>query len=69
MTVYISIAGETRTKRVMLGLGHVIFTICHVAALYFDTSYLLITIPVHLIYAAVALANLDSSVPRPNPRH
>jgi hypothetical protein len=61
----ISIAVETPAKRGMLELGHVIFTTFHVAALYFGALYLLITIPVHLVYAAVALAKQDGNVRRP----
>jgi len=38
----------------MLGFGHAIFTIFHVTALYSSAPYLLITIPLHLIYTAAA---------------
>jgi len=62
----ISIAGETPAKRDMLELGHVIVTTFHVTALYFGAPYLLITIPVHLVYAAVALAKQDANVQHPN---
>ena len=67
MPVYISLAGETPANRGMLELGHVIFTTFHVTALYFGAPCLLITIPVHLIYTAVALAKQDGSVRRPDP--
>jgi hypothetical protein len=40
----------------------------HAAALYFGAQYLLITIPVHLIYTAVALAQQDGDVRRPAKR-
>jgi hypothetical protein len=51
----------------MLGLGHVILTTSHVVALRFGAAYLLITIPVHLIYAAVALAKQDATLAKPVP--
>jgi hypothetical protein len=51
----------------MLGLGHAIFTIFHVAALHFGALYLLITIPVHLIYTAVVLAKQDAGLAKPVP--
>jgi hypothetical protein len=66
MPVDISIARETPARRGLLGLGHGISTTFHVTALYFGAAYLLITIPVHLIYAAVALAKQDGSVRRRN---
>jgi len=59
MRVDISIAGATPANSALLGLGHGIFTTFHLTALYFSATYLLITIPVHLIYAAVALAQQD----------
>jgi len=52
----------------MLGLGHALFAAIHAAALYFGAQYLLITIPVHLIYTAVALAQQDGDVRRPAKR-
>ena len=51
----------------MLGLGHAIFTTFHVAALRFGATYLFITIPAHLIYAAVALAKQDAALAKPVP--
>ena len=65
MSVNISIAGEMPAHRGLLGLGHGISITFHVTALYFGAAYLLITIPVHLVYAAVALAKEDGSVRRP----
>ena len=65
MPVDISIAGEMPAHRGLLGLGHGISATFHVTALYFGAAYLLITIPVHLVYAAVALAKEDGSVRRP----
>jgi hypothetical protein len=44
-------------------LGHGISTTFHLTALYFGAAYLLITIPVHLIYVAVALAKQDGRRP------
>jgi hypothetical protein len=49
----------------MLGLGHAIFTIFHVTALHLGALYLLITIPAHLTYAAVALAKEDATLAIP----
>ena len=60
----ISIASAAPANRVMLAFGHAIFTAFHVTALYFGVAYLLITIPVHLIYTAVALAQQDGDVRR-----
>ena len=57
----ISIASAAPANRVMLAFGHAIFTAFHVTALYFGVAYLLITIPVHLIYTAVALAQQDGA--------
>jgi hypothetical protein len=68
MPVSISVEGERPDNRGVLGLGHVIFTVSHVAALYFGAPYLLITISSHLIYMAVALAKQDGGVRRPNKR-
>ena len=51
----------------MLGLGHVILTTFHVGALRFGATYLFITIPAHLIYAAVALAKQDAALAKPVP--
>ena len=51
----------------MLGLGHVILTTFHVAALRFGATYLFITIPAHLIYAAVALSKQDAALAKPPP--
>ena len=45
----------------ILAFGHAISTAFHVAALYFGLAYLLITIAVHLIYTAVALAKQDGA--------
>jgi len=59
MCVDINIAGAAPTNRGMLAFGHAISTAFHVTALYFGAAYLLITIPVHLIYTAVALAKQD----------
>jgi hypothetical protein len=59
MPVDVSVAGEIPAYRGLLGLGHGISTTFHVMALYFGAAYLLITIPVHLIYTAVALAKQD----------
>ena len=59
MRVDINIAGAAPTNRGMLAFGHAISTAFHVTALYFGAAYLLITIPVHLIYTAVALAKQD----------
>ena len=55
----ISIASAAPANRVMLAFGHAIFTTFHVTAVYLGVAYLLITIPVHLIYTAVALAKQD----------
>jgi len=55
----ISIASAAPANRVMLAFGHAIFTTFHVTAVYLGVAYLLITIPVHLIYTAVALAQQD----------
>jgi len=63
MPVDISIAGATLGNSALLGLGHGISTTFHLTALYFGAAYLLITIPVHLIYAAVALAKQDGRRP------
>jgi hypothetical protein len=49
----------------MLGLGHVIFTTFNVTALHFGVPYLLITMPAHLIYAAVALSKQDAALAKP----
>ena len=68
MAVSISIESETPANRGMLGLGHALFAAIHAAALYFGAQYLLITIPVHLIYTAVALAQQDGDVRRANKR-
>ena len=57
----ISIASASPANTGMLGFGHAICTALHVAALYFGAAYLLITIPVHLLYTAVALAKQDRS--------
>jgi hypothetical protein len=57
----IRVAGAAPANRGMLGFGHAIFTTFHVTALYFGAAYLLITIPVHLIYTAVALAQQDGA--------
>ena len=65
MSVDISIAGATPANNALLGLGHGISTTFHLIALYFGAAYLLITIPVHLIYAAVALAKQDGRRPAP----
>ena len=56
----VSIAGAAPANLGMLRLGHAIVITFHVAALYFGGSYLVVTIPVHLIYTAVALAKQDS---------
>jgi hypothetical protein len=66
MPVDVSIASETPASRGLLGLGHGISATFHVTALYYDAACLLITIPAHLIYAAVALAKQDGSVRRRN---
>jgi hypothetical protein len=63
MPVDISMAGATPASSALLGLGHGISTTFHLTALYFGAAYLLITIPVHLIYAAVALAKQDGRRP------
>lgn len=68
MAVYISIKGETPAIRGMLGLGHALFATIHATALYFGAQFLLITIPVHLIFTAVALAQQDGDVRRANKR-
>ena len=60
----ISTAGAAPANLGMLRIGHAICITFHVAALYFGASYLLITIPVHLIYAALALAKQDGAVRR-----
>jgi len=60
----ISTAGAASANLGMLRIGHAICITFHVAALYFGASYLLITIPVHLIYAAVALGKQDGAVRR-----
>ena len=60
MRVNTGIAGAPPADRGVLAFGHAIFTAFHVTALYFGVAYLLITIPVHLIYTAVALAKQDS---------
>ena len=65
MRVDISIAGATPDNGALLGLGHGISTTFHLTALYFGAVYLLITIPVHLIYTAVALAKQDRRRPAP----
>ena len=57
----ISTAGVAPANLGMLRIGHAICITFHVATLYFDASYLLITIPVHLIYTAVALAKQDAN--------
>ena len=60
----VSIPGAAPANLGMLRLGHAIFITFHVAALCFGASYLLITIPVHVIYfAAAALARQDRSFP------
>ena len=59
-------AGAVAANRSMLGFGHAIFATFHVAVLYFGVLFLLITIPVHLVYVAVALAKQDSNVRRPD---
>jgi len=55
----IRVAGAAPANRGMLGFGHAIFTIFHVTALYSSAPYLLITIPLHLIYTAAASATQD----------
>jgi threonine/homoserine/homoserine lactone efflux protein len=56
-----SIASAAPANTVMLAFGHAIFTVFHASAFYFGAAYLLITIPAHLIYTAVALAKQDRS--------
>ena len=55
----ISIASAAPANRVMLAFGQAISAAFHASAFYFGAAYLLITIPVHLIYTAVALAQQD----------
>jgi hypothetical protein len=57
----ISIAGAAPANRVMLAFGHAMFTTFHVTALCFSAPYILITIPAHLIYTAMALAKQDGA--------
>ena len=57
-----SIENAAPDNRGMLALGHAISTAFHVTALYLDATYLLLTIPVHLIYAAVAFARHDAAL-------
>lgn len=57
----ISIAGAAPANRVMLAFGHAICTTFHVTALCLSAPYILITIPVHLIYTAIALAKQDGA--------
>jgi len=60
MRVDISTAQAALANRGILAFCHAIYLAFHVTALYFGVAYLLITIPVHLIYTAVALAKQDS---------
>jgi hypothetical protein len=62
----ISGAGAAPANLCMLRFGHTICISFHVTALYFGAAYLLLTIPVHLIYAAVAFAKEDGAARRPN---
>ena len=55
----VSIASASPANTSMLGFGHAICTALHVTVLYFGAAYLLLTIPAHLIYIAVALAKQD----------
>ena len=59
MRVDISTAQAALANRGILAFGHAIYSAIHITALYFGVAYLLITIPVHLIYTAVALAKQD----------
>ena len=60
MRVDISNARAALANRGILAFGHAIYSAFHITALYFGVAYLLITIPVHLIYTAIALAKQDS---------
>jgi hypothetical protein len=62
--IYLNIADEIQANHGMLELGHVIVLTFHVTALCFGAPYLLITIPVHLLYTTVALAKQDGAVRR-----
>ena len=61
MRVDISTAQAALANRGILAFGHAIYSAIHITALYFGVAYLLITIPVHLIYTAVALAQQDGA--------
>jgi hypothetical protein len=62
----ISSAGAAPANLCMLRFGHASCISFHLTALYFGAAYLLLTIPVHLIYAAVAFAKEDGAVRRRN---
>ena len=47
-------------------MGHFIFLMLHVIALIFGAVLLFVTIPAHLIYAAVGSKKRDPNAPRPD---
>lgn len=47
-------------------MGHLIFVILHATALLFGAVLLFLTIPAHLVYAAVRTKKHDPDAPRPN---
>lgn len=48
-------------------MGHLVFMLLHAVALLFAAWLLLVTIPAHLIYSAVASRRDDASSQRPTP--
>jgi len=47
-------------------MGHLIFFVLHVIALLFGAVLLFVTIPAHLIYAAVSSKRRDPNAPAPD---
>lgn len=46
-------------------MGHLIFIILHIIALIFGFVFLIVTIPAHLIYAAIGSKKRDPNAPSP----
>ena len=59
MSIRVALTAPANT--LMLAFGHAIVTAFHATAFSFGAAYLLITIPAHLIYTAVALAQQDGA--------
>jgi hypothetical protein len=47
-------------------MGHLIFIVLHLVALFFGAILLFLTIPAHLIFAAIRSKKRDPNTPRPD---